>query len=172
MTIDDKLLGIYLNDHLAGATAGVELAKRLAGENRGEPCEQILEGLVEDVTADRKTLQDLMATLKVSVRDYKSWLGWVAEKAGRLKLNGRLLTRSPSSRVVGLEGLLLGVEAKAALWRTLRARAALDDRLTTDQLDQLLERARQQAVQVERLRMWAVAEAFGGESDPLDAMTN
>ena len=36
--------------------------------------------------------------------------GWVAEKAGRLKLNGSLLTYSPLSRLVELEGLSLGVE--------------------------------------------------------------
>jgi len=29
------LLGIYLNDHLAGATGGAELARRVAGSMRG-----------------------------------------------------------------------------------------------------------------------------------------
>jgi hypothetical protein len=29
------LLGIYLNDHLAGATGGLELARRVAGSHRG-----------------------------------------------------------------------------------------------------------------------------------------
>lgn len=28
------MLGIYLNDHLAGATAGSELARRMAGHTR------------------------------------------------------------------------------------------------------------------------------------------
>ena len=32
----DRLLGIYLNDHLAGATLGVELARRLRSSNEGE----------------------------------------------------------------------------------------------------------------------------------------
>ena len=33
--LSTDLLTIYLNDHLAGATAGVELARRAAGENKG-----------------------------------------------------------------------------------------------------------------------------------------
>ena len=33
----DKLLSIYLNDHLAGATIGVELARRIRARNRGTP---------------------------------------------------------------------------------------------------------------------------------------
>ena len=33
--INRKLLGIYLNDHLAGSTAGMEVARRSAGSNKG-----------------------------------------------------------------------------------------------------------------------------------------
>jgi hypothetical protein len=36
------LLGIYLNDHLAGATGGVELARRMAGTSRSQPPEATL----------------------------------------------------------------------------------------------------------------------------------
>jgi hypothetical protein len=169
---DDRLLGIYLNDHLAGSTAGVELAKRVAGETRGQAPGEVMGRLAGQIAEDRDTLVDLMRTLDVPVRTYKNWLGWAAEKAGRLKPNGRVLFRSPSSLVVELEALLLGVEGKAALWRSLRTRAGSDSRVPVDRLEELLERARQQAVQVERLRLWAVAEAFGGEAQPLDAEAN
>jgi hypothetical protein len=37
--LDHKLLSIYLNDHLAGSTSGIELAKRSAANNRGTPYE-------------------------------------------------------------------------------------------------------------------------------------
>jgi hypothetical protein len=32
--VDVKLLGIYLNDHLAGSNVGLELARRALRENR------------------------------------------------------------------------------------------------------------------------------------------
>ncbi|HEV7652052.1 MAG TPA: hypothetical protein VGP26_28185 [Actinophytocola sp.] len=166
--VDDTLLGIYLNDHLAGATAGVELAERLAGENRDRIGGRVLRRLAEEVAEDRVALLDLMATLDVPVRHYKVWLGWLGEKAGRLKPNGRILTRSPLSRVIGLETLRLGIEGKAALWRALRGRAEIDSRLHTERLDDLLDRARRQSATVESFRGWAVTEAFGGDAEPPD----
>ena len=164
VTRDDRLLGLYLNDHLAGATAGTELAKRLAGEAKGEPSGQALARLADDVGEDRAALLAVMATLGVPVRRYKEVLGWVGEKVGRLKPNGRILATSPLSRVVGLEAMMLGIEGKAALWRTLRARAAGDSRLAVDSFDVLLERAREQVTLVEGLRVRAVTDAIGGDS--------
>lgn len=161
---DDRFLGLYLNDHLAGATAGTELAKRLAGEAKGQVGGQALADLAVEVGADRDALLEVMATLDVPVRRYKEVLGWVGEKVARLKLNGRVLTPSPLSRVIGLEGMLLGIEGKAALWRTLRARAAGDSRLTVGRFDILIGRAREQAELVENLRARAAAEAVGGDA--------
>ena len=61
-----------------------------------------------------------MAALDVPVRTYKVYAGLVGERVGRLKLNGRLLARSPLSSLEELELLSLGVTGKAAGWRTLR----------------------------------------------------
>jgi hypothetical protein len=61
--------------------------------------------------------------------------------AGRLKFNGRLLARSPLSDLEELELLLLGVEGKAAGWRTLRTLADTDTRLDAGRLDELISRA-------------------------------
>jgi hypothetical protein len=160
--VDDTLLGIYLNDHLAGATAGAELAQRVAGENRDRAGAQELRRIAVEIAEDRAALLDLMATLKVPVRHYKVWLGWLGEKAGRLKPNGRLLRPSPLSRVIGLEMLCLGIEGKAALWQVLRGRAEIDSRLSAERLDGLTVRARGQRATVESVRARAAAEAFGG----------
>lgn len=167
---NDKNLGIYLNDHLAGATAGAELASRLVGETRNRAGGKMMTRLASEISEDRRTLVDVMASLDVPVRQYKTWLGWLGEKAARLKLNGHLLTRSPLSLVIGLEAMRLGVDGKTAVWRTLRARAATDSRLDPDQLNSLLERARRQSDQLERLRILAATEAFGGDADPLETM--
>jgi hypothetical protein len=159
---DDTFLGIYLNDHLAGATAGAELAQRVVGENRDRADAQDLRRLAAEIAEDRATLLGLMDTLKVPVRHYKVWLGWLGEKAGRLKPNGRLLRQSPLSRLVGLEMLRLGIEGKAALWHALRGRAEIDSRLRAGQLDDLIDRARRQSATVESVRARAAAEALGG----------
>jgi hypothetical protein len=156
------LLGIYLNDHLAGAVAGTELARRLAAAETEWTGGDVLRRLAAEITADCQALRDMMATLGVPVRRYKVLAGWAAEKVGRLKPNGRLLRRSVSSRVVELEIMRLGVEGKAAGWRTLRARAEEDPRLDATMIDDLVDRARQQITLLEDLRIRAATEAFGG----------
>jgi hypothetical protein len=164
---DDTLLGIYLNDHMAGAVAGVELAHRLAGAEQRELYGPVLTRLAAEIEQDRSELLAMMAALDVPVRRYKTWFAWAAGKIGTLKLNGRLLSRSPLSRVVELEVLRLGVEGKAAGWRTLRARASSDTRLDAQRLDELIERAGTQISDLERLRVLAATEAFGGKAEPL-----
>lgn len=156
------LLGIYLNDHLAGATAGVDLFRRAAGAHRGSAVGTTLEQLAAEVAEDRGSLQDMMTVLGIPVRRYKLYAAWAAEKVGRLKLNGSLLERSPLSTVVELEGMKLGVEGKVAGWRTLRTVADRDGRLDAQRLDALLARARQQADVLEELRISAAAEVFSG----------
>jgi carbon monoxide dehydrogenase subunit G len=148
--VNTELLGIYLNDHLAGAMASTELARRVS---RTHP---ELRVLADDIEADRKELIDVMRGHGVEPRPHKAAIGWLTEKAGRLKLNGRLLGRSPLSDVVELEGLRLSIEGKAAMWRTLRTLPSLD----AERLERLLRRAESQAELVEQHRIRLAPQAF------------
>ncbi len=155
-----SLLGIYLNDHLAGATGGAELARRVARSHRGQDGGGELQRLAGEVTQDRAALLDIMAALSVPVRPYKLYAAWIGEKAARLKLNGHLLSPSPLSRLEELEMMRLGVEGKAAGWRTLRVLAQSDPRLDTGRLDELISRARRQADLLEELRVRAADQVI------------
>jgi hypothetical protein len=146
-----RLLGIYLNDHLAGSAAGVELARRLARDHRGSPIGDVLEPLAEEISEDRVALLGIMAALGVSVCSIRTVTAWAAEKVSRLGLNGRLLGRSPLSSLLELETLRLGVEGKAAGWRTLGVVASRDRRLDPRHLEVLVGRARRQAALLEEL---------------------
>jgi hypothetical protein len=152
------LLGIYLNDHLAGATGGLELARRAAAARHDRAAE--LDRLAGEIFEDRAALIEMMAVLGIRVRRYKIGAAWLAEKAGRLKLNGRLLGRSPLSGLLELELLSLGVVGKAAVWRALRVLADRDDRLDAKRLDRLAARADRQVETLEGLRQRAAAEVF------------
>jgi hypothetical protein len=151
-------LGIYLNDHLAGATGGLELARRVAraGQVPAPPVE--LRQFAQEVAEDRDALVRMMGTLGIPVRGYKVWAAWAGEKAGRLKPNGHLTTRSPLSNLEELELLRLGVEGKAAGWRTLRVLADRDGRLDAAELDELILRARRQADFLEESRIKAARQ--------------
>jgi hypothetical protein len=157
------LLGIYLNDHLAGATSGMELARRMAGSAEpGSESAAVLKKLSAEITADRSALVALMNALGIRIRGYKVFGAWAGEKAGRVaKLNGHLLTRSPLSDLEETEILRIGVTGKAAGWRTLRTLADADSRLDAARLDELLARASRQEDELEALRVRVVNRVFG-----------
>lgn len=161
---DPTLLGIYLNDHLTGATAGLELFRRAASSHAGTPAGDVLKRLTAEVAEDREALLAITRELGFSVRRYKVVAGWAAEKVGRLKLNGRILSRSPLSSVIELEGLRLGVEGKAAGWRLLQALVPTEPRLGPVAIERLIERAERQAQQLEALRIEAGTAALARAS--------
>jgi hypothetical protein len=154
------LLGIYLNDHLAGATGGLELARRMAASHRGPAADGALQRLAAEVAQDHAALEDIMAALG-PVRAYKVYAAWIGEKAAQLRLNGYFLARSPLSSLEELEMLRLGVESNAAGWRTLRVLAETDKRLDSGRMDELIARARRQAVLLEELRVRAAGQVIG-----------
>lgn len=157
------LLGIYLNDHLAGATGGMELARRSVAAQRPGQAQDVLRRIAREIEEDRAALMEIMATLDVPVRKYKVWASWAGEKAGRLKPNGHLLSRSPLSELEELEIMMLSVQGKAAGWRTLRSLATQEQRLDADRLDGLLARARRQIDELEGLHAIAASQVLRSE---------
>ncbi|HUA75821.1 MAG TPA: hypothetical protein VL988_13790 [Solirubrobacteraceae bacterium] len=155
------MLATYLNDHLAGATAGRELARRAAASNQGSLLGDFLEGLAVEIDEDRDALLALMAALDVGVDRFKVLGGWTVEKLGRLKLNGRLFGYSPLSRLLELEALALGVAGKLGLWQALEELALPERAIAGVDLPDLQERAERQLEQLERNRLDAAPEALG-----------
>ena len=155
-----KLLGIYLNDHLAGSVAGRELAARCRSNNRGSSLATYMDKLQRELEEDQAALLDVMRRFGVRPSGPKRAAGWLAEKAGRFKLNGQLTGYSPLSRVLELEGLCLGVQGKVSLWRSLQELSVKDGRLAGVDLDRLERRAERQLAELEKFRRAAAARAF------------
>ena len=152
-------LKIYLEDHYAGATAGLELARRAAGANRGTAYGDVLEPIALEIEEDRDSLRAIMTMLGVGPDRFKVAGAWAGEKAGRLKLNGHLTSYSPQSRVTELEGLVVGVTGKRSLWVALRHIVPQEPRLDPEELEGLIGRAEVQLADLEELRLRAFSEA-------------
>lgn len=152
--MDDQWLRIYLRDHHAASAGGVALARRALGSTHP---------LTKQIARDRRTLEEVMRQLDVPPSGMKVGLVRMAERLGRLKLNGRLFKRSPLSRVIELETLVVGVRGKESLWTAL---LTAGHRPPGIDLDALAESARTQAREVDELRLVAVADAFGSEPKP------
>jgi hypothetical protein len=152
-------LGIYLQDHLAGATFGLELARRCHRHNVGSDFAEPLAGLVAEIAADRQALEAVMRDVGADVSRAKVAVGWTLEKIQRLKPNGGVLGYTPLARVVELESLAIGIAGKRAMWR------ALDDAFSGEDIGRhdfpgLAERASDQLSRVEALRLDAARAAF------------
>ena len=115
------LLRIYLNDHLAGSAAGLAVAKRCHSRNRSGPLGDFLADLVRQIREDQRSLKDVMRLVDAPVNPAKLAAARLLERVGLLKLNGRVTGYSDLSRLLELEGLAAGIEAKGCLWRSLRA---------------------------------------------------
>lgn len=140
-----KRLQVYLNDHLMGAAANVQLALRTAGSQRGTPLGRELDAIAAQINEDYAALVEVMRSVGVTPRRSFAWLGRLGERLGRLKLNGRLVRGSQLSTLVELEALRLGVLGKLQGWRSLSVAAQRDPRLDRDRLRSLEEAATRQA---------------------------
>lgn len=117
--MNTRLIGVYLNDHLAGSIGGEELAKRCLSHNQHSPLGDYLARFIVEVREDRGALEQLMERLDVRRDPLKPTAWWLLEKLGRFKVNGGVLRYTELSRLEELEGLCLGVEGKACMWRAL-----------------------------------------------------
>ena len=152
------LLSTYLRDHHAGSVVGLRLARRVAGENAGNAYGEELARVAAEIEEDRATLESVMGALGVSPDQVKDLAASAGELVGRLKPNGRWLSYSPLSRLLELEGLVIGVTGKLALWRSLRE--AVVEGLEAFDLAALEARAEDQRRRLEALRLRAAAEAL------------
>jgi hypothetical protein len=160
----EKRVGIYLSDHLAGAMAGIELARRAASNNRGNEFGPVLARIADDIEKDIESLKELMTRISAGRDRLKESLAWSGEKLGRLKLNGQLLGYSPLSRLVELEALSIGVTGKLALWQAIRETFGGDPRLGGFDVDRLIQRAERQRETLEDCRLKAARTALQSEA--------
>lgn len=157
-----NLLEVYLNDHLAGATAGRDLARKLAKDAAGTRYEDVMAQLAADIEADRASLEDVMKRLGIQKQPTKQAGSWLVEKLGRLRFSESLTGSSALSRLMEIEALSIGVQGKHELWRALQETQAGDPRLADVDFETLLSRAQQQLEILLEQHRSAAAEAFAG----------
>jgi hypothetical protein len=158
----DKALETYLNDHLAGATAGVDLARKLAGDTAGTPAAPFLEGLVAEIDADRGALEEVMERLEVERQTTKQAGGWLTEKVGRLRFTPSLTGSRDVSRLMEMDALSVGIHGKRSLWEAIRHTHGSDPRLAGVDLETLAKRAGEQVEGLEPHRLDVAARTLAG----------
>ncbi|MFP5317708.1 MAG: hypothetical protein ACLGI2_05365 [Acidimicrobiia bacterium] len=155
----DDQLAAYLNDHLAGSTAGVNLARQILNEAEGTPLGTFMAGLVADIESDQKVLEDLIERLAIERHPLKQAATWMAEKLSRLRFNPVSLGTRELELLMEIETLWMGVNGKLSLWESLDELKANDERLASLDTATLISRAQSQAdgLRVQRRAMAPLA---------------
>lgn len=156
-----RLLGIYLDDHLAVLTGGCELVQRTLGETNDPEIRSLLEQVLQELREDREAATAVVRSLGRTPNTLKQRLAWAVEKLGRLKLNGAVTAHSPLSRLVELEGIAGILGASRALWQALAQAGPSDGR---DDAARRAARAEERLAGVEELRVVVAGVVFGGGS--------
>jgi hypothetical protein len=154
-------LAIYLRNHEAAARAGYDLFRRASASQRRRPYGAELAELAREVAEDLSSLQLVLRANGVQPDLLLGTALRAGERVGRLKPNGRILTRAPLSDLIEVEGLLNAVHAKGSGWQSLKAAgpAVHDGGLD---FDQLLERAEDQRSRLARLHATVAARVLSG----------
>ena len=154
-----KELATYLNDHVAGAVAAVELLEHLIESHRGTPLEKFFENLRADVVADLEVLRKLLQRFSKESVIRKAG-AWIAEKMARAKIKVAGDKAGELGLVQALEILVLGITGKQLLWRALSASLGDSPLLRGVDLGKLEERAIDQLERVETRRLEAARQVF------------
>ena len=153
-------LTTYLNDHLAGSVAGLELVDHLIHLTHGTPREGVFLELRTEIKEDQDILRSLIQSLGGKESKTRKAAAWLTEKLGEVKLLVDDRGDGEIRLLEALETLELGIQGKAALWRGLEVIADRIEPLRTVDLSHLEQRAQDQFRRVDAQRLEVVRTAF------------
>jgi hypothetical protein len=156
----DSAIDTYLNDHLAGALFGSDLAEHLQARTEGTSLGELMKPLASEIEEDRQTLSDLMERMGTTRNPVKRATTWLAEQASRAKFGGLTASETGLGTFLALEAL----EGKVSLWTALKEVADRYPSLSSINLDELRQRAQAQRDMLERERVAACREALQGDA--------
>ncbi|GGA71280.1 hypothetical protein GCM10011490_22440 [Pseudoclavibacter endophyticus] len=157
--IDRELFGLYLSDHLTGATAGAARLERMAAAYIDTPVYAQLSEVANQVRLEREFLRRVIDSLGVRPRRHRQATAWVGERVARLKANGRITRRSPMSLVLEAEIMRSAVVGKLGGWQVLRDHAELLE-LDPGVFDDLANSVSRQVETLDHVHAYARQRAF------------
>jgi hypothetical protein len=156
-------LSDYLNDHLAGSIAALELLDRMIEACEGKSLEGFLRQLREDIDQDQEKLKELIEKLGMSESTVRKAGAWIAEKLTRPKIDLGEGSKEEIGVFLALEALLLGITGKRSLWRALQCASRTLPALARLDYSGLEKRAIDQCEQVEARRLEIARLVFKAE---------
>jgi hypothetical protein len=163
-----RSLTTYLNDHLAGSVAALELLDHLLALHSGAEREPFTE-LRTEIEEDQQVVRELLEQLGERESSVRKAAAWLSAKLGQVKLRFDDPGDGELRVLEALEALGLGIQGKLSLWGALAAVAEMVPALGRVDFQQLQQRAADQFERVDELRLrcaraaLAVEPEMGGE---------
>jgi hypothetical protein len=151
-------LEVYLTDHLAGATAGLNLARMASEEHRADEHGPFFGEIASEIKADYHKLEQLIEELGSDSSATKTAVAEIGTKLMAPKFTGG--DDDELNAFITLETLSIGVEGKLCMWKALRTVADAYPALAGYDLDELLERAQSQRDRLEAKRLEVAPQAL------------
>lgn len=117
--VDRHKLRVYLDDHLAGAVAGVRRMRSTARRLEGTPAGALLEQVADEVQEEREELEALLDRLDLRRSLVKEVATRLGELGSRVKSDGPLSPKGSMNTLLEVELLRSAVMGKRGLWQTL-----------------------------------------------------
>lgn len=161
MGVNNEDLTTYLNDHLAGSVAALEMLDDMIQSQEGRPLATFLEDLRNDIQSDQAELKGLMKRLEMEQSTLRKAGAWMVEKLSRTKLHRSDEGEPDLALFQSLEALALGITGKLLLWRTLAGAVMKSRQFEGMDFARLEARAADQIERVEAQRLETGRHIFG-----------
>jgi hypothetical protein len=118
--VDPTLVGVYLNDHLAGSVAGSRRFERLAEILRSTPVGPAIAEVAGEVREESEELRQIVDDLELATQNVpKQVAAWAGERVARLKAGRQAVRESPMRTLLEVELLRAALVGKLGTWQTL-----------------------------------------------------
>lgn len=152
-------LDSYLNDHLSGSVAGLELMNRLAEAHEGTPLGVLMRRFYREVGEEQDLLKSLIEACGSSEKPLAKAAAWLGERISRLKLDA-----GPEDKLClfeSLETLSLGFWGRRALWTALQHVRPQGPAFASLDYEGMIARCDEHLQSLEEARLAVATEALG-----------
>jgi hypothetical protein len=151
--LDEETLATYLNDHLAGSVAALQLMDRICAAHGDGPIGLLMTRLRADVAFEQTQVRQLLTALSAKESQVRRAVAWIGEQFLRFKIGAGERDDSGLMLFEALEALSMGFFGRMSLWRILSV--VRDDLPLALDFDALATRASRHLADLEEARLAA-----------------
>lgn len=154
-------IGIYLNDHLAGAAGGTVLVTKLAESTIDNAENLFFTDLKEKIERDRQLLTEMIIEAGLKVGTIRHSVGAVISRVGVWRMENDGLELGELGRFEMIELLAVGIHGKLLLWKTLEEVSSSYPTWSGRNFGSFVKEAAEQEAGIEIYRCREAAMVFG-----------